>query len=242
MTRVDRGTRHPVRARGRRSGRTALELALQHPQHHGVQAVPPPEALLQVLHAPPGLQGDEHRIPVLSSDLDSAALKAEPETPHQLIVHGEQGSVVGLLEIHPPQPGQPLQLCDRLRVVIYPKVDHAIVQPAVAAGLSHHEEGGGLPPPPISARLVSGAEGRQQPVAEVAGAGQEGLPEGVGHLRPGEDVALTGAAGRRAAPGPVEAGAAGVVRGSSIPVHDPQLAVVPVRVGSGEPLHHHLGW
>ena len=63
-------------------------------------------------------------------------------------------------------PVDPLQLLDRLGMVVDPEVDRDVVRAAVAAVLADDEEGGRLPAPPVAARRLGGGEADEEPLGE----------------------------------------------------------------------------
>src|SRR5215203_3380417 len=105
---------------------------------------------------------------------------------------------------------EPVQLDDRIRMVIDPQVDERVRQAAVAAITLHDEQGSGLLAASVAAGRLRRREGLDQPLRECPAGAR--LPRRRERLdgRPGdEEVALRRKAGAPGATGPVHALRAG---------------------------------
>ena len=89
---------------------------------------------------------------------------------------------------------QPLQLGDRVRRVVDPDVDEAVVGAEVAAVLPDHQQGGGLHAALVAAAGLARLERGHQPVRQAPAAPLEGLGQVLHRLVRHHDVGLRGVA------------------------------------------------
>jgi len=135
---------------------------------------------------------------------------------------------------------KPAQLGDRRRVVVDAQVDLGVVA-AVATVGTYDDERGALPAAAVPAGLVTGSEGREQPLGQrIAGRrpGQPGPLHRVDDLGADEDVALDRVPVAGPPAGPVVAAAAGEGGAVTGRADDAGLPLVAAIVGSGEPVEH----
>ena len=107
------------------------------------------------------------------------------------------------------------QVLDRAVGVVDAQIEPPVVISAVAATGPDHEQRGGLHTPLLPTRLLTGGEGREEPVRQPSGRTAEGDGHRLGDFGVGEDVALSGEAIPGDADGVFEAVLPGV-RGAAI--------------------------
>src|SRR4029079_4559932 len=106
----------------------------------------------------------------------------------------------------------------------------------VTGVLLDDEERCGLLAAPVGSCRLGGVEAVEQTLRERAGAGLEGLGDGVDRLFGDEDVSLRGVALAGAATCPVEAFRAGVAGAATPAVDDAELAVIAAVVSGRQAL------
>ena len=146
--------------------------------------------------------------------------------PRELVVDLEPLLVRRLPEEQVVEPVDPLQLLDRLGMVVDAEVDGDVARAAVAAVLADDEEGGRLPAAPVAARRPRRRRGRRGAARRaVPRRGFEGRGQRLDRRRRDEDVPLRGVARPGRPAGPLEAVRARVGRPAPVRVDDADLAV-----------------
>ena len=205
------------------------------------------EPALQVVLAGPSREGrprgvvvDPGRLTRVPPEGGKAPLQIRDEVRggrQEGVVADQDGRVVDIEE--------PSELTGRVRMVVHPKVDVAVVPTLVAASLPNHQERGGLPAAPVPACRVTGEQRRQEPVAQVAVRLRERPGHRVHHLLADQDVALRREPGSGRAAGPLHArrarergGAAGRIHHTDLPIRAAFVAVDERAQGIRRPTRH----
>src|SRR6266545_3075794 len=199
-------------------------------QDDGIDLFDPLNAVLEVLLPGPAREG------ILELARVAKVAESVAELRGELVVDGEPLLARGRAEDLVVERIDAAELLDRTLMILDAELDDHVRHARVAAVPLHDEEGGGLLPAAIAAGCLRGGQAVDQPLGEGPATRLEGLGESLDGLCRDEDVALDRVAFARAPTGPVEALLAGVRRGATLGVDDPQLPVIAPVVGARQTL------